>query len=127
MWKGFKEFALKGNLVETGVALVMALALAALITALVENVLMPIIGGITGGAGDGIAELWTANFNDSIIMFGAFVAALITFLSVAAAVYFFIVKPYEAYKARAEEAEGDTGPSEIDLLTEIRDALARAS
>jgi len=127
MLKGFKDFALKGNLIETGVALVMALALAALITALVENVLMPIIGAITGGAGDGIASLWTVDANGSIIMFGAFVSALVTFLSIAAAVYFFIVKPYEAYKARAEApADEEAGPSEIDLLTDIRDSLARS-
>lgn len=128
MLKGFKDFALKGNLVEVGVGLVMALALVALITALVENVLMPIIGAITGGAEDGIAGLWAVTLNDSVIMFGAFVAAFITFLSVAAAVYFFVVKPYEAMQARmsAAEEEEQAGPSEVDLLTEIRDALARS-
>lgn len=124
MWKEFKEFALGGNLVEIGVALVMALALAALITSLVENVLMPIIGAITGGAGDGIAELWAVSVNDSVIMFGAFVSALVTFLSVAAAVYFFIVKPYRAYQARNAEPEEEAGPSEVDVLMQIRDSLA---
>ena len=125
MWKGFKEFALGGNLVEIGVGLVMALALVALITSLVENVLMPIIGALTGGAGDGLAELWAVTVNDSVIMFGAFAAAFVTFLSVAAAVYFFIVKPYQAYQARtADEEEADPGPSEVDLLTQIRDSLA---
>ena len=124
MWKGFKDFALKGNLIETGVALIMALAMAALITALVENVLMPIIGGITGGGGESVADLWQVDFNDSFILFGAFVSAVITFLSIAAAVYFFIVKPYEAYKARTVEEEAEAGPSEVDLLTEIRDSLA---
>jgi large conductance mechanosensitive channel len=126
MLKGFKDFALKGNLVEVGVGLVMALALVALITALVENVLMPIIGAITGGAGDGIADLWTTTVNGSTIMWGAFVAALITFLSVAAVLYFFIVKPYEAYQARFGAEEEDAGPSEVDLLTEIRDALVKS-
>ena len=124
MLKGFKEFALGGNLVEIGVGLVMALALVALITSLVENVLMPIIGALTGGAGDGIADLWAVTANDSVIMFGAFVAAFITFLSVAAAVYFFIVKPYQAYQARNAGPEEDGGPSEVDLLTQIRDSLA---
>jgi len=124
MLKGFKEFALGGNLVEIGVGLVMALALVALITSLVENVLMPIIGALTGGAGAGIDQLWTATINDSTIMFGAFVAAFITFLSVAAAVYFFIVRPYQAYQARNAGPDEDAGPSEVDLLTQIRDSLA---
>ncbi len=126
MLKGFKEFAFKGNLIETGIALVMALAVAALITALVENVLMPLIGALTGGAGDGIAELWAAEVNGSTIMFGAFVSALITFVAIAAAVYFFIVKPYEAYKARTEGPAEEEGPSEVELLAQIRDALVRA-
>ena len=56
-------------------------------------------------------------------MFGAFVAALLTFLSIAIAVYFFIVKPYEAYQAR-QAADEDAGPSEVDLLTQIRDNLS---
>lgn len=125
MLKGFKEFAFKGNLIETGIALVMALALAALITSFVENVIMPIVGAV-GGGGEGIDQLWTVDLNGSVVMFGAFVAAVLTFLSVAAAVYFFIVKPYEAYNARqpAEEEE-EAGPSEVDLLKEIRDNLAR--
>lgn len=123
MWKEFKEFALGGNLVEIGVGLVMALALAALITSLVENVLMPVIGAITGGAGDGIAGLWTLTANESVIMFGAFVSAFITFLTVAAAVYFFIIKPYRAYQARTAEPEAEAGPSEVDLLIQIRDSL----
>lgn len=123
MLKGFKEFALGGNLVEIGVGLVMALALVALITALVETILMPIIGAITGGAGEGIDQLWNVTINGSTIMFGAFVAAFITFLSVAAAVYFFIVKPYQAYQARTAGPE-DAGPTEVELLTDIRNSLA---
>lgn len=124
MLKGFKEFAFKGTLIETGIALVMALALAALITSLVENVIMPIVGAI-GGGGEGIDQLWTFDLNGSVVMFGAFVAAVITFLAVAFAVYFFIVKPYEAYTARQPAEEEDAGPSEVDLLTEIRDNLSR--
>ena len=74
----------------------------------------------------GIGNL-TSRFNDSQIRIGSFVTALVTFLSVAFAVYFFIVKPYNAYKARVAsgEEEAQAGPSEIDLLTEIRDALSR--
>lgn len=129
----FKEFALGGSLVETGVGLVMALALAALITSLVEKILMPIVAAVFGQPD--FSSLWRLKLRGSeaagtatYIEFGSFVTAFITFLSVAFAVYFFIVKPWQAYKARiaAEEEETPEEPSEdIKLLTEIRDALAK--
>ena len=120
----FKEFALGGNLVEVAVGLVMALALAALVTSLVENVVMPIVGILFG---EPSFDRLTWTINDSIIMYGTFITAMVTFLSIAFAVYFFIVKPWNAYKARiaSGEEEAPAGPSEVDLLTEIRDALAR--
>ena len=123
--KEFKEFALGGSLVEIGVALVMALALAAVINSLVENVLMPIVGIIFGEPSfDSLT--WTVN--GSIIMYGAFITAFVSFLSVAFAVYFFIVKPYNAYKERVasgKEEELPAPPEDIVLLREIRDSLAK--
>jgi len=121
----FKEFAMGGNLVETGVALVMALALAAVINALVENVLMPIVGIIFGEPSfDSLT--WTVN--GSVILYGSFITALVSFVAIAFAVYFFIVKPYNAYKERvasgAEEAPA-APPEDIVLLREIRDSLAK--
>ncbi|NND04327.1 MAG: large conductance mechanosensitive channel protein MscL [Acidimicrobiia bacterium] len=123
--KEFKEFALGGNLVEIAVGLVMALALAALIGSLVEHVLMPIVGIIFGQPSfDQVAII---EINESRILLGTFITSVVTFLSIAFAVYFFVVKPYNAYKARVAsgEEEAPAGPSELDLLTEIRDALAR--
>ncbi len=125
--KEFKEFALGGTLVETAVGLVMALALAALVTSLVENVVMPIVGAIFGAPN--FSELWTFEINDSVFRIGAFVTALVTFLSVAFAVYFFIIRPYRAYRDRVakgeEEAPADP-PEDIVLLREIRDSLAKS-
>lgn len=123
--KEFKEFALGGNLVEIAVGLVMALALAALIGSLVEHVLMPIVGIIFGEPSfDNVAII---TINDSRILLGTFITSVVTFLAIAFAVYFFVVKPYNSYKARVAsgEEEAAAGPSEVDLLTEIRDALAR--
>lgn len=121
----FKEFAMGGNLVETGVALVMALALAAVINSLVENVLMPIVGIIFGEPSfDSLT--WTVN--GSVIMYGSFITAFVSFLAIAFAVYFFIVKPYNAYKERVasgEEEEPAAPPEDIMLLREIRDSLAK--
>jgi large conductance mechanosensitive channel len=116
--KGFKDFILRGNLVELAVAFVMALAFSAVVTAAVA-VIMDIIGRLGG----------TPKFSDYVpggIHVGAFLTALVTFVLIAAVVYFMIVKPYT--KAREilfredEEAIAAT-PEDVILLTEIRDLL----
>jgi large conductance mechanosensitive channel len=95
MLKGFKDFALKGNLIEVAVGLVMALAIFALVQALIESLVTPLIGAVVGEPDFG--DL-TFTINGSEFFYGNFINALITFLSVAAAVYFFMVVPYERYK-----------------------------
>ena len=95
--RGFRDFITKGNLIETAVALVMALATTALIGALVDDLITPIIGAIFGETD--FSSL-TFSINGSEFLYGAFISAAITFVSVGAAVYFFIVKPYQAYQAR---------------------------
>jgi large conductance mechanosensitive channel len=95
MLKGFKDFALKGNLIEVAVGLVMALAIFALVQALIESLITPLIGAVVGEPDFG--DL-TFTINGSEFFYGNFINALITFLSVAAAVYFFMVVPYERYK-----------------------------
>jgi large conductance mechanosensitive channel len=126
LWNEFKDFALSGNLVTIAVGLVMALALAALIGSLVEHVLMPIVGIIFGEPSFDDALIVTVNKSE--ILFGSFLTAVITFLSIAFAVYFFIVKPYNAYQARVASGEEEAPaapPEDITLLREIRDALAK--
>jgi large conductance mechanosensitive channel len=97
MLKGFKDFITKGNLIETAVALVMALATTALIAALVDDLITPIIGAVLGETD--FSSL-TFSVNGSEFLYGAFISAAITFVSIGAAVYFFIVKPYQAYQER---------------------------
>jgi large conductance mechanosensitive channel len=123
MLKEFKDFALKGNLVEIAVGLVLAIAFGALIGSLVEDVLMPIVAAIFGQPD--FAGL-TIDIGDSAIFYGRFINAIITFAMVAAALFFFVVKPYNVMKARQESGEGDAPapPEDITLLREIRDALA---
>lgn len=127
LFKEFKEFALSGSLVEVAVGLVMALAVAALVTSLVEHVVMPIVGILFG---EPSFDNLILTVNGSEILYGSFLTAVVTFLSIAAAVYLFIVKPYNAYKARVaagtEEAPA-APPADIALLTEIRDALKARS
>lgn len=125
MLKEFKDFALKGNLIEVAVGLVMALAFVGVITALVENILMPIVGIIFGEPS--FEQTMILEINDSQILFGSFVQAVVVFLMVALALFFFVVKPYNAIKARQDSGEEEApAPAEdIVLLTEIRDALKR--
>jgi len=120
----FKAFALGGNLIEIAVALVLALAFAAVISALVEFLIMPIIGILFGQPSfNGL--IWT--INDSVILYGAFLTAVVTFLLTALALFLFVVKPYQAYKARFGEEEPalDEPAEDIVLLREIRDSLRR--
>ena len=125
MLKEFKDFAFGGNLVEIAVGLVMAVAFGALVASLVENVLMPIVAAIFG---EPDFSSLTFEIGKGVVSYGAFINALITFIFVALAVFFFVIKPYNAFKARSEKAEEDEEPSEdIQLLREIRDSLANRS
>ncbi len=122
MIQEFKDFVAKGNVVMLAVGFIMGVIFQAVVSSLVENVIMPIVA-VPFGQPNFDSIVW--NVNDSQIMIGSFITALVVFLLTAFAVFLFIVKPYNAYQNRLadEEAEEDAGPSEIDLLTEIRDAL----
>jgi len=123
MVQEFRDFIAKGNMIDIAVGFIMGAAFTALIGALVENVLMPIVA-IPFGEPNFDSIIWT--INGSQILIGSFITALVMFLLVAIAVFFFIVKPYNAYRARTDEEVADepSGPTEVDLLTEIRDALS---
>ena len=119
MLKGFKDFVLRGNLVELAVAFIMAAAFAAVVTATV-TLLMDIIGKIGG----------TPNFSDYTpggIAVGAWITAVISFITMALVVYFVIVLPYQRARemmARRRGEEPSAVPEDVALLTEIRDLLA---
>jgi large conductance mechanosensitive channel len=113
---GFKNFILRGNLVELAVAFIMATTFAAVVTAFTAIVL-DLIGKIGG----------TPNFSKYTpggVHVGAFITALITFLIVAAVVYFFIVVPYTVAKERWFPSPEPGTPEDVKLLQEIRDLLA---
>jgi large conductance mechanosensitive channel len=125
MVKEFRQFITKGNLVTLAVGFIMGVAFSAIVSSLVEDVIMPIVA-VPFGQPDFTALTWTVN--DSDIRWGAFVTSAIVFLLTALAVFFFIVKPYNALEARMaedDETEEETGPSATELLTEIRDLLSR--
>ena len=93
----FKEFLLRGNLVELAVAVVIGVAFAALVDSFVKDLVTPLIAAL-GGKQD-FSQL-TFTINDSVFRYGAFVNALLSFLIIAAVVYFFVVKPVNALMAR---------------------------
>ena len=98
MLKDFKTFLLRGNVVDLAVAIVIGVAFAALVTSFVENLITPIIAAIIGKPD--FSEL-KFTINGSVFHYGAFLNALIAFVSIAAAVFFFVVKPINALMARA--------------------------
>lgn len=123
MVQEFKDFIARGNLITLAVGFIMGIAFAAVVTSFVEHIVMPIVA-IPFGEPDFSAL--TLEINGSVIAWGSFVTAAVVFILTALAVFLFIVKPYNAYEARTTEGtEAEVGPTEIELLTEIRDSLRR--
>ena len=113
---GFKNFILRGNLVELAVAFIMGLAFASVVTATVA-LIMDLIGKV-GGTPD------FSSYSPGGVSVGAWLTALISFVILAAVVYFLIVMPYTKAKERYFPAEETGTPADIALLEEIRDLLA---
>jgi large conductance mechanosensitive channel len=123
MLKEFRDFLLRGNLVELAVAFVMGLAFAALVASFVDDLIMPIIAMIIGKPD--FSDL-TFTINDAVFRYGAFITAAITFVTTAAAIFFFVVKPMTALMARmakpAEEEISDEERRHRELLAAIRES-----
>jgi len=121
MLKEFRSFLLRGNIVELAIAVVIGIAFAALVTSLVANIITPIIAAIVGKPD--FSNL-TFTINESVFRYGSFLNALIAFVSIAASIFFFVVKPIDAIqKARGIEPPADGRTEEAELLEEIRDVL----
>lgn len=124
MLSGFKDFIMKGNVVDLAVAVVMGAAFGAVVTAFVGSILMPIVSLLVG----------QPNFDDFLVFgpvkIGVFLTALINFLLIAAAIYFAVVMPMNHMIERRnrklgikDEEEGEAVDPQVALLTEIRDSL----
>lgn len=124
--KEFKEFITKGNLIDLAVAFIIAGAFATVVGGLVNFLIMPFVAAIFGQPS---FDSLTFTLNDAVIPYGSFITVLVNFLLIAAAVFFFIVKPYNMWKARQTKAvEGAPAAApepaeEIVLLRQIRDQL----
>ena len=125
--KGFKEFMLRGNVVELAVAVVIGAAFTAVVTAFVKDLLTPLIAAIVG-APDFSAIAVT--INGSKLMIGDFLNALFAFLTVATAVYFFVVLPVNALIARIRRGETPPDPTTKkcpECLSEVAIAARRCA
>ena len=119
----FRDFLMRGNLLELAVAFVMGLAFAALVTSFVDDLIMPIVAMIFGEPDfSGL----TFTINDAVFRYGAFLTAVITFVTTAAAIFFFVVKPIAALTARTsaseEAAVDDEERRHQELLAAIRES-----
>jgi large conductance mechanosensitive channel len=116
MLKEFKGFISKGNLVEIAVGLILALAFAGLVTSFTENLINPLIGAIFGQPN---FDTLVIDIGEAELRYGAFLTTLINFLIVAF-VLFLVIR---AYNRTFPKKDDSAGPTEIELLTEIRDEL----
>lgn len=137
MLKEFREFAMKGNVVDLAVAVIIGAAFGAIVTSMVNDIIMPIIGAITGGLDFsnyfiGLSSKVTAtNLADAkkqgaVLAYGSFLTLVVNFLIIAF-VLFMVVRTMNKFKRKEEtkSAEPPKPPAEVVLLTEIRDLLKK--
>lgn len=129
--KGFRDFILRGNVIDLAVAVVIGAAFTAIVNSVVIAVINPAIGALFRADSLDTALGWTIPTTDggeTTMYFGAVIGAAINFLIVAAVVYFVLVMPVnrlrERQAAKKGIAEEEAGPTETQLLAEIRDLLA---
>ena len=118
---GFKDFLLRGNVVELAVAVVIGAAFTAVVSSFTESFLQPLIGLVGGGGVTGGSTV----VNGQTFAWGDFVNQVITFVLTAAVIYFVVVLPLKAIAERRRRGEepGPAAPTQLELLAEIRDLL----
>ena len=140
MFQEFKDFIARGNVLDLAVAVIIGAAFATIVSSLTDDVIMPAIGAIFGGADFsnffillGVPEGYTGSLSDyaalkeagaAMIGYGAFITAMINFL-ILAFIIFLLVRTANRLIAKKKEEEAPSGPSEVELLTEIRDELKK--
>jgi large conductance mechanosensitive channel len=116
----FRDFMFRGNIVDLAVAVVIGAAFGAIVTSLVADIITPLLGIF--GLPD--FSTWVIEVGDSEMRIGAFLNTLISFVTIAAVIFLAVIKPLDRIQAQDDAAE-DSGPSEVDLLTQIRDELRK--
>jgi large conductance mechanosensitive channel len=109
MLKEFRDFLTRGNIVELAVAFVIGVAFAAVVNSLVDNLVMPVVAMIIGKPDfSGL----TFTINDAVFRYGAFLTDVVSFVAIAAAVFFFVVKPMDAITRRVRK------PDEVEEVSD---------
>lgn len=125
MIKGFKDFLMRGNVVDLAVAVIIGTAFTAIVTAIANSFIKPLIAAFGGADVTGLSWTIVAGNPASRMDFAAILTAIINFLIVAAVVYFAMVLPLKKIQDRRKRGEepGPAEPTDVELLTEIRDLL----
>ena len=126
MIKGFKDFIMRGNVVDLAVAVVIGTAFTAVVTSVTNNIINPLIAVFGGNNVNGLAWQIIDSNKKTVVDFGAVITAIINFLVIAAVVYFLVVTPMNLLaerRKRGEEPEPKAPAEDIVLLQEIRDLL----
>jgi large conductance mechanosensitive channel len=128
MIKEFRDFAMKGNVVDLAVGVVIGAAFGKIVTSLVEDIMMPVIGWVVGKVDFSQMVLHlpslVAGQSEVALKYGSFLTILVNFLIVAFAIFMFVVKPLNKMKKPAPAA-APAGPTDVELLSEIRDLLKK--
>jgi len=126
MLKGFKDFILRGNVVDLAVAVVIGAAFATIVTAFTDSIIKPLINAITPASSPGLGVTLIAGKESTYVDFAAVITAAINFVIVAAVIYFAVVLPVNVIQERRRRGEetGPAEPTEVELLAEIRDLLS---
>jgi large conductance mechanosensitive channel len=122
MWNEFKKFAIQGNVLDLAVAVVIGAAFGKIVSSLVDHIIMPLVGMLLGGYS---FEKLAFRAGDAAIQYGMFIQSIVDFFIIAGSIFIFI-KMIGKIKWKQEKKEEETEeqlPSEIELLTEIRDLL----
>ena len=123
MFRQFRDFLLRGNVVDLAVAVVVGAAFGAVVTALVKDLITPLIAALGGKPNFGNLAF---TINGSRFAYGDFINAVVSFVIVSAAIFFLVVKPVSALMERRKaglEPEAEAVPEDVVLLGEIRDLL----
>jgi large conductance mechanosensitive channel len=130
--KGFRDFIMRGNVIDLAVAVVIGAAFTAVVTAIVTGIINPLISAVFNAKSlDNALKVGipTVGGEKSFLLFGSVIGAVISFLAVAAVVYFVMVLPMNHFKDRldarkkAGQPDEPPAPTDVELLAEIRDLL----
>lgn len=124
MIDGFKKFIAQGNAIDLAVGVVIGAAFKSVVDAIVGNVITPLIAGLVGKPNFDSVLSFTLGSEKAVVSFGAVITQVVSFLLVAAAVYFFVVVPINALKARRASGEGDEEPTNEEKMVALLERIA---